>query len=119
MWIFHQATGRIEHNGTVVSQGYSGARTAGINLSQAVGFFGPIPRGPYAIGLSFSNKSPTCVLSLTPMGHAALGRSGFLIHGDNIDPSKAGTASDGCIILPLNIRTAIWNSGDRTLFVQL
>jgi hypothetical protein len=43
------------------------------------------------------------------------GRSGFLMHGDNI--RLPGTASEGCIILPRDLREAIWNSADHTLEV--
>jgi hypothetical protein len=122
MWMFHQATGRLEHNGkaiSAISEGYAGSRSLEINLHEAMQYYGPIPRGPYAIGWSFSTKSHDYVLSLTPMGHSAHGRKAFLIHGDYIDARKEGTASEGCIILPLEVRKAIWDSNDRVMSVQL
>ena len=119
MWIFHQATGGLERNGKAIAGGYSGSRSLEINLHEAMQYYGPIPRGSYAIGWSFSMKSPHYVLSLTPLGHNAHGRSAFLIHGDYIDARKKGTASEGCIILPLDVRKAIWDSHDRIMSVQL
>jgi|ERR1700733_12933608 hypothetical protein len=119
MWVFHQSTGSLEHNGKVVAGGYSGARSLAINLFEAARFYGPIPRGSYRLGWSFSKKSHGYVLSLTPMGHNAQGREAFLIHGDYIDARKKGTASEGCIIMPLDVRKAIWESSDRILSVQL
>jgi hypothetical protein len=53
------------------------------------------------------------VILLEPVGHNALGRSLFRIHGDNAQ----NDASHGCVILPRNIRELIWNSGDRALTV--
>ena len=81
--------------------------------------FGHIPPGSYRIGRSFSTKSKTDVLSLTPTGHDALKRTAFLIHGDYLpgDPRK-GTASEGCIILDLDVRKAIWKSEDYFLLVK-
>jgi hypothetical protein len=119
MWIFHQSTGCLEHNGVSVATGYSGARSLGINLHEAVPYFGSIPKGLYAIGWSFSKKRRYCVLSRKPIGHDAHGRTSFLIHGDYLDEKKRGTASEGCINLPLDVRQRIWNSRDRELSVQL
>ena len=119
MWIFHQATGALEHNGKTEAGGYSGSRSLEINLREAMQFYGPIPRGAYAIGWSFSTKSHDYVLSLTPLGHNAQGRAAFLIHGDYLNARKKGTASEGCIILPLDIRKAIWDSHDHIMYVQL
>jgi hypothetical protein len=119
MWIFHQSTGVLENEGKKFTEGYSGARGLGINLAETVQYYGPIPRGIYSIGWSFSAKSQQYVLSLAPIGHEANGRTAFLIHGDYRDATRQGTASEGCIILPLDVRKAIWNSNDRMLSVQL
>ncbi|MGK3131451.1 tlde1 domain-containing protein [Pantoea sp. C8B4] len=43
------------------------------------------------------------------------GRAGFLIHGDSV--AHPGGASNGCIVMPLNIRHKIWSSGDRQVEV--
>jgi hypothetical protein len=52
-------------------------------------------------------------MDLAPVGHNALGRDGFMIHGDNIRHD----ASTGCVILPRYIRDQISNSGDNQLEV--
>jgi len=109
MWTFCQSTGVLEHNGKRVARGYSGARDLRMISSFDSGSvysqlrnFGHIPPGTYGIGRSFSTKSRTDVLSLTPAGHDAFKRTAFLIHGDYLpsDPRR-GTASEGCVILDL------------------
>lgn len=78
---------------------------------------GPLPRGKYKIGSPVANH-PTAgryVLRLTPYaGNNMCGRAGFLIHGDN----GQGTASHGCIVASLDVRTKIASSGDRELIVK-
>lgn len=54
-------------------------------------------------------------MALTPVGHVALGRSHFLIHGDSV--SHPGGASEGCIILNRTARQTIASSGDNELEV--
>ena len=54
-------------------------------------------------------------MDLTSIGHKALGRTHFRIHGDNKQMNF--TASDGCIILSRPIRARIANSGDTRLEV--
>lgn len=116
-WTYSQSTGTLSRSGTVVGRGYSGGG-GGLNNSnhQGIANQGPIPRGRYAISASFTHpqKGPI-VMRLTPSGHNAVGRSGFLIHGDN----RAGnnTASEGCIILSPTLRNQIASSGDRVLEV--
>lgn len=115
VWTYHQANGRLEQNGKPVAIGYSGAGK-GVNdpAMQNVGFVGPIPRGKYAIGSPYDTKANgPHVMALTPLGHKALGRTDFLIHGDN----KSQTASQGCIILAADIRRKISTSGDAVLEV--
>jgi len=41
-------------------------------------------------------------------------RNGFLIHGGNMDTR---TSSNGCIVLPLQIRNLIAKSNDKMLIV--
>jgi len=53
-------------------------------------------------------------MRLTPMGHNALGRSGFMIHGNNVQ----NNASQGCIILGPAIRQQVAGSGDAQLVVH-
>ena len=52
-------------------------------------------------------------MNLQPINHNALGRSGFMIHGNNVQ----NNASQGCIILGPALRQQIANSGDTTLIV--
>jgi hypothetical protein len=52
-------------------------------------------------------------MALTPDGHDARGRDGFLIHGDN----TRHDASTGCVILPRDIRDQISSSGDNEIEV--
>jgi hypothetical protein len=120
-WTYHQLSGALEHNNEAVGTGYSGAGTTmtaanGRNnpALEAVHNVGPIPVGRYQIGKSFEHphKGPV-VMPLTPVGHNALGRSGFLIHGDNAQ----NNASEGCIILRRNFRDAIAADVDKDLFV--
>jgi hypothetical protein len=43
------------------------------------------------------------------------GRAGFLMHGDS--GAHPGEASEGCIIMPRNVREAVWTGGDHELEV--
>ncbi len=52
-------------------------------------------------------------MNLDPVGHDALGRTDFRIHGDNVNHD----ASHGCIILGPLIRRAIADSADKVLEV--
>lgn len=114
-WTYSQSTGRLTRNGTTVATGYSGAGPGRNNpAAQATHNVGPIPRGTYSIGLPHDTHSHgPHVMALTPVGHNALGRDGFLIHGDN----TRHDASTGCIILPRDIRNQISTSGDNTIEV--
>ena len=119
-WTYSQSTGQLRYNGKLVDTGYSGAgssSTSGRNnpAMQNVRFHGPIPQGTWSIGRAFDHKSkgPT-VMALTPIGHDAFGRTGFLIHGDN---QKTHAASEGCIILGPTARHQIDKSGDTSLTV--
>jgi hypothetical protein len=120
-WIYHQASGKIYHDGELVSAlGYAGQGMWKNNPGgEMLKNKGPLPRGTYTIASHFIHH-PTAgkhVLRLTPAsGNQMFGRSGFLIHGDRI--SAPGTASDGCIVLPFAVRQKILSSGDRTLEVR-
>jgi hypothetical protein len=117
-WTWDQSAGELTRDGRLVSRGYSGAGRGKNNpaMQAAVGV-GPIPAGRWLIAgapYDSANVGPYA-LKLEPVGHGALGRSAFRIHGDSI--RAQGTASHGCIILPRAIREAIWRSGDRDLLV--
>lgn len=114
-WEYDQIDGALYHNGEFVGQGYSGTGEGRNNRSQeGVPNVGPIPRGKYKIGKARRHKSlGPLVMNLDPVGHDALGRSAFRIHGDNL----RGDASEGCIILSRPIRKAVAESGDDELTV--
>jgi Protein of unknown function (DUF2778) len=110
-WIYSQSSGQLTRDGEPVACGYSGAGSGRNNpAEQAVTNVGPIPQGRYTIGPEFDAPvQGPCTMRLSPQGHDALGRRGFLIHGDNI----AHDASTGCVILPPEIRREIAASPDR------
>ncbi len=119
VWQYNQLTGELIRNGQVVGTGYSGSRSGGgLNnpAMENVRGVGPIPSGPWRIGSPYDHdrKGPV-TMRLTPDGHAAHGRTGFLIHGDSL--SNPGDASEGCIVLPRGIRETIANSGIDVLEV--
>lgn len=112
---YSQSTGRLTQDGELIAVGYSGAGPGRDSPElQAVHNVGPIPQGKYSIGPEFDAPvQGPCVMRLTPVGHDALGRTGFMIHGDN----AAHDASTGCIVLPPEARHEIAASPDRELEV--
>ena len=118
-WTYQQSSGKLFRDGTLVGIGYSG-RDSGLNNPSAESqvSVGPIPVGEWIIGAFFDDpggKGPI-VCHLTPCeGTNALGRSGFMIHGDN--GAANHSASHGCIILARPYRIAIRDSGDMMLIV--
>jgi hypothetical protein len=118
-WEYDQSSGQLRHNGVLISTGYSGAGmtpATGRNNSamQGVANAGPIPQGQYNIGAMVnSQQTGPNVLPLAPVGHNALGRTAFQIHGNN----ATNNASSGCVIMGPAIRQQIANSGDTILNV--
>ena len=114
-WTYNQTTGQLSRDGQNIATGYSGTGPGRNNPSaQGTRNVGPIPRGRYSIGAPHDTRTHgPHAMALTPVGHNALGRDGFLIHGDN----TRHDASTGCIVLPRNIRDQISNSGDTALEV--
>lgn len=118
VWTYHQSSGKLERDGRLIGHGYSGAGDKGKNKAkmEAVPYVGPIPRGRYSIGKPrMSAKRGPHVMDLTPIGHNALGRTEFLIHGDS--KAHPGEASEGCVILSRDLRVQISTSGDAELEV--
>jgi hypothetical protein len=114
-WVWAQAEGALYRDGKPVARGYSGRRP-GRNRPdhEAIPTQGPIPAGRWSIGKPrTSARTGPHVIDLTPLGHAAHGRNGFQIHGDN----ARGDASSGCIILPRAAREMISQSGLAVLEV--
>jgi hypothetical protein len=115
-WTYRQSDGELAYDGELICHAYSGFGEGKNNSSlEWKPNVGPIPRGRYIIGPDmgdYGNKKAP-VMRLTPDGHSACGRSGFLIHGDNLDH----TASHGCIIVGRVIRQMIADSPDKELEV--
>lgn len=118
MWSYSQSTGQLSRDGNIVATGYSG-RAEGRNNStmQDRHNVGPIPRGVYSISDPFDTETHgPFVLRLTPdVGNEMFGRSGFLMHGDN----AAHDASEGCIIMPRDVREAVAASGEKQIEVTV
>jgi hypothetical protein len=119
MWIYEQLSGQLlSASGEVVATGYSGSPAGKNNPDdQYIADVGPIPQGNYTIGPPHDTpEHGPYVLSLTPAATNKMnGRSGFLMHGDSV--AHPGSASEGCIIMPLKIRQQVWTSGDSELQV--
>jgi hypothetical protein len=119
-WTYSQSTGQLWRNGILIGVGYSGAGTTAASgrnnpLMQNIPEHGPIPSGQYQIGNAYHHpaKGPTS-MNIAPVGHNALGRTGFMIHGNN----QQNNASKGCVIMAPNIRQQIATSNDHDLIVQ-
>lgn len=106
-------------DGTSRAKGYSGAGDCkNVPDAQVIHNRGPIPIGLYKIGKHVDTVTHgPFVLPLTPSeANTMYGRDGFLIHGDSV--IHPGTASEGCIILPRDVREEIEASGDQWLAVN-
>lgn len=118
VWAYKQTTGELLFNGKVVAKGYSG-HGEGLNNpeKESVRDVGPIPRGEWNMGDAFKHETKgPLVIRLSPAGHKAHGRDGFLIHGDNSKMDRS--ASNGCIILAKEVREKIAKSGAKKLVVE-
>ena len=120
MWTFDVKAGAIlSPTKFPLGAAYSG-NGKGLNnpLMDGVPDVGPIPPGQWQIGEFFDDpggKGPL-VCHLTPApGTDTLGRSGFMIHGDN--QLMNHSASEGCIVAAHFIRQAIATSPDKILSV--
>lgn len=118
MWTWTISKGTMT-NETLTFEGYSGNAGSACNNPECVSDIGrgPLPPGLYGIGRAMDGKKlGPFVLPLTPEPQNEMfGRSGFYIHGDNIQ--APGHASDGCIVLPFAARLAIAKSEDFKLQV--
>jgi len=103
---------------TVVDQdGYSG-HGDGVNNpdKQCEKKVGPLPAGEYAMGDARDGPSPLSIPLTPTAGTDTCGRGGFLIHGDNDKGNRS--ASEGCIIVPRDVRKTIDDAGGGTLTVR-
>ena len=107
---YAQDTGALfDPNGVLLVRGYSG-NTTGLNNPMAqnrVGV-GPLPQGVYTIGPPHSpvdHLGPLALPLYPDHANAMFGRSGFFMHGDNSKMNH--TASNGCIIMPPQVRKTV------------
>lgn len=105
--VYYQSTGVMLLDSIRVGIGYAGKGVCKNSpADEAKANWGPIPRGLYAVEPAFTHPSLGPVsMRLLAYNHNALGRSGFLIHGDNL--KTLGDSSHGCIILPRASRQII------------
>ena len=118
-WTYSQKSGELQQDGKHVAEGYSGTGDGKNNPAmENVPNVGPIPRGDWNVSgppVDTRTHGPY-VLHLEPKPETkTFGRDGFLMHGDSKE--HPGTASQGCLIFPRQVREQVWNSGDRDLEV--
>jgi hypothetical protein len=105
---YSQTTGEFTQDGQPLGTGYSG-NGEGLNNAamQQVHGVGPIPQGTYTIGPPHADAEvgPVAMALLPAAGNAMFNRGDFLIHGDNA--ALDHTASEGCIVLPHDVRVMI------------
>jgi hypothetical protein len=120
MFVYTQSKPTMTHNGVLMPSTvlYSG-RGPGLNMPslEMLENIGPIPAGLWKIIKwwdHYEKKGP-CVAQLSPVGHDAHGRVGFLCHGPHANDHF--DSSDGCIVADHVLRTAMRATGDMDLTV--
>lgn len=117
VWKFVQKSGYLYLDDVFKGSGYSGRGVGYLNpMTESIQDIGPIPSCGYTIGPweNYHTHLGVLVAPLTPTG-PIFGRSGFFIHGDNVDMNHS--ASDGCIILSHFLRELVRDSGSTNLIV--
>lgn len=124
MWTYEQTSGRLyDPEGNLRATGYAGGNCGknpeGINNHAMQGFrsIGPLPVGFYTFGVMVHPHPHlgAYALKLIPdADNEMFGRSLFYMHGDTPQPR---CASEGCIIMPRQVRLACGESDDRRLQV--
>jgi hypothetical protein len=109
MFTYQQSTGLLlDAKSHVIGRGYAG-HGDGLNQPemQEVHQVGPLPRGFYTIGAPHDDaKTGRVTMDLEPdAGNEMFERSLFRLHGDNA--ARNCSASEGCIVMPLDVRLAI------------
>ena len=120
MLTYRQTTGSISLIDDTWGYGYSGQPPYKNDpAAQDKPDLGPLPCGLWHIvGVHYRHESlGPYVMNLEPEPQTTtFGRSSFRIHGDSI--SKPGYASHGCLVFSRPLRTRIWESGDRDIWVK-
>ena len=114
---YHRVTTKTGENDVLLGTGYSGADGITKNNPeyQDIHDEGPIPQGYWDITgppIDTSTHGPFVLHLFPEVNTSVFGRSGFLIHGDSV--LHPGKASEGCIIMPLATRQAIWAACQAT-----
>ena len=118
MMTYSQGSGLFTFADGSMAHGYSGnGQWKNDPHSQDVKGHGPLPRGLYTIGEAIVHPHLGSVaMPLSPHpDNDMFGRGSFYIHGDSV--AHPGAASEGCIILPHDVRLRISQGEDRTLKV--
>jgi hypothetical protein len=109
-YVYAQDTGAMfDVRGVLLHRGYSGNHT-GLNnpADEDVRAVGPLPCGLYTIGPArnpIDHLGPIALPLMPAVTNEMFGRSAFFIHGDNAAGNHS--ASDGCIIMPPDVRATI------------
>lgn len=120
MYVYEQSTGKLFREGRLIGIGYAGREIdKNIPESQCKHGLGPLPRGFYTIGKSYTHPhlGPLC-FNLEPDAANDMcdpPRALFRIHADAI--GNPGSASDGCVVMGKAIRMQIEVAGDTRLQV--
>jgi hypothetical protein len=123
-WIFEQSTGRLYNpSGGLVATGYAGGNCGknkeGVNNPDAQDqpSIGPLPCGFYTFAepVPQSRLGPFAIPLTPDDSNVMFGRGSFYIHGDSL--ANPGSASEGCVIMPRNVRNDMWSSDDHRLQV--
>jgi hypothetical protein len=123
-WKFEIMTGKLfDPHGNCVAQGYSGGNCGkdleAVNnaADESLADIGPLPEGLYTFGQPvLQSKLGGFAIPLNPdPSNEMFGRGDFYCHGDSIQ--HPGDASEGCVIMPLAWRQAMWKSPDHQLQV--
>jgi Protein of unknown function (DUF2778) len=118
-WIFEQSSGAMfDPAGVIVGNGYSGAGEGKNNSDmESIHNIGPIPQGKYTMGEPVTSHvhGPYAIPLHPDNENKMFGRDAFLCHGDSM--VAPGTASEGCIIQPHDVRIKMWESSDHHLEV--
>ena len=125
MWTFEQSTGKLYNKqGTLVTAhayagGNCGKSPEGKNNPdmQNVPKVGPLPCGLYTLGkvVLESHLGPFAIPLIPDPSNEMFGRGEFFIHGDTV---PSGNASEGCLILPRELREEIYASHEQLQVVK-
>lgn len=124
MWTYKQSTGELLNpDSSRVATGYAGGNCGknpeGVNncSMETVHNIGPLPCGKYTFGtpVAHSQLGVFAIPLIPDPMNVMYGRGGFFCHGDT--ESMTQSASEGCIIMPRNIRNMMAESDDHQLQV--